>query len=306
LDKTIPFGAQSHPEVVRFSPDGTVMVTGSVDGFLEVWDVLQGKLKALPYQEEDKFMMHEAAILSLSFTKDGEHLVSGSQDGQIKVWQIRTGRCLRAFPTAHAKGVTSVRFSRDGFKVLSTSFDTTVRIHGLKSGKTLKILRGHSSYVNDAVWATNGAQVVSGGSDGTVRLWDASTTECITSFHVGNAAVETAIQAVMLLPRNQEQLVVCNRSNTIYILTLQGATIKTFSNGKDKEGDFLAAALSPKGDWLYGVAEDRMLYCFSLASGKLEHMLKVSERETIGLDHHPHANLVCSYDDEGNVKLWRA
>lgn len=35
----------------------------------------------------------------------------------------------------------------------------TVRIHGLKSGKTLKIFRGHTSFVNDVIWGTNGKQV---------------------------------------------------------------------------------------------------------------------------------------------------
>ena len=84
-------------------------MTGSVDGFIEVWDHLSGKLKALPFQDEDKFMMHEAAVIALGFTKDGEHLVSGAQDGTIKVWQIRSGRCLRKFVQAHTKGVTSVR-----------------------------------------------------------------------------------------------------------------------------------------------------------------------------------------------------
>ena len=75
------------------------------------------------------------------------------------MWKIRTGQCLRKYERAHTQGVTAVSFSKDGTHVLSSSYDGLVRVHGIKSGKMLKELRGHTSYVNDAIYSPDGSQV---------------------------------------------------------------------------------------------------------------------------------------------------
>ena len=161
LEMEIKVGSKkAYPEVVRVSPDGSMFATGSVDGFVEIYDARTGKLKNdLPYQAQELFMMHDTAVLAMSWSRDGEWLTTASQDGEIRVWKVDVGKCLKKFVKAHHEGITSVTFSRDKSQVLSASFDGTAKVHGLRSGKMLKEFRGHTSYVNAAIYDEEGGKV---------------------------------------------------------------------------------------------------------------------------------------------------
>ncbi|KAI8920364.1 WD40 repeat-containing protein SMU1-like protein [Powellomyces hirtus] len=321
---SIKFPKKQHAECVIFSPDGQYLVTGSVDGFIEIWNYMTGKLrKDFKYQAEDNLMLMEDAVLSLGFSRDSETLASGAQDGKIKVWKIQNGQCLRRFPNAHTQGVTSVSLSKDGTQVLSSSFDQTIRIHGMKSGKMTKEFRGHTSFVNDAAFSLDGTRVISASSDGTTKIWDVKTTDCVATItlHDGQAVSSgvhspTATQ-ICLLPRALDRFVLCNKSPYAYVMNLKGQVVKSMTAAppppaagggaaKSIAGiDLVAVTTSPKAEYTYCANEGNVLHAFHTESGKLMTSFKAAEAEIIGLAHHPFSNVLAVYSEDGVVSLWK-
>jgi WD40 repeat-containing protein SMU1 len=123
------------------------------------------------------------------------------------------------------------------------------------------------------------------------------------------ASGEVAVNSVALNPTKADELIVCTRSNAVYSMTAGGGGVtKTWSSGRaDASAHFVAAEVSPRGAYLYCLGADGNVYCFNVAQGRLEHLLKAHGEGTgIGLAHHPHRNMLATYADEAELKLWRA
>ena len=153
-------GHTNNANVVRFSPDGTRIVTGGYDHTLRIWDSATGApLRSIP----------NTAVQAAAFNREGTLIATGTEDGKI---ELRNGSGDHVATMLPGSAVYSVAFSPDGKRLAAGCADNTIRLWDVDTQEETAQLRGHGAYVHAVGFSPDGTRLVSGSGDGTVRVWD--------------------------------------------------------------------------------------------------------------------------------------
>jgi WD40 repeat protein len=120
---------------VAFNPAGTQLATACSDGRLRLFDVAKG---ALVRQIVAHNTPNLTAIYCVAWSKDGKQVVTGSQDQSLKLWDATTGNLVKEF----------------------------------KAYKEKAFEKGHQEAVLSVAFTPDGKQIVSGGMDKAIKVWN--------------------------------------------------------------------------------------------------------------------------------------
>lgn len=155
----------SYKDVV-FTPDGSLLFSGSRDKTVRVWEVASGK----------EVFCHPAGaeVTSVSCSPDGRQLLYGTYGTNlICLLDVESRREIQHCK-GHTGSVSAVVFSPDGRYALSGSWDHTARLWDLNSGREIQRFVGQPEQVRCVAFSPDGRFVLIGGLDEVLRLYTVS------------------------------------------------------------------------------------------------------------------------------------
>ncbi|XP_070588312.1 sperm-associated antigen 16 protein isoform X18 [Erythrolamprus reginae] len=116
------------------------------------------------------FYSHLHSCNHATFNMKGDTIVSCDSYGVLKLWDVRKGIPMVSIDAGPHPG-NQVAFDPSGHIVAVASNDGTVKTLELKSGQ-LSSLLGHEDKVQSVIFDHMAEHLISGGSDGTIRIWN--------------------------------------------------------------------------------------------------------------------------------------
>ncbi|MCY3553269.1 MAG: cohesin domain-containing protein [Candidatus Poribacteria bacterium] len=323
---------------VAYSPDGKMLVSGSADNTVRLWNAHTGQL--LNTLEE-----HTGDVTSVAFSPNGKMFVSGSRDNTARLWDTDTGQLLRTFRMipknyivfSGSFDVNSVAFSPDG-KFLATGSDNAIRLWdvntgerlassgvdvgyavtfssddvtlasaegrggvklwGARTGKHWQTLRGHTGGVYSVAFSPDGKILASGGADREIRLWDAR-----TGVHLRTLERHTSPILSMSFSPNGRTLASASWTEVRFWNTNTNIQ-KHIIEGHTRS--IYSVAISPDGSIFASGYEDGTIMLSDPHSGQHRHTFIGHSGKVNALAFSPDGSTLASGGGErwGQVKLW--
>ena len=204
---------------VVFSPDGKLLVSGSEDRTIKIWDISQSQNIDTP---EPITVQMSFAVHTVAFQPDGQILATSGRHAKLLDITNQT----EIATLQHDDWVWTIDFSTDGsYLATDDGVGTTVKVWDTQQEQITAILKGHTSDINFVKFSQDGRTLASSSWGGEIKLWDVSNWELLGTLHTnGTAAIDFSPDGKTLASGGAEALTLWSVDSGENIATLQGHT----------------------------------------------------------------------------------
>lgn len=174
----VPCGHQEEICGLKWSPDGTLLASGSSDHLVSIWDPRR------PEEPLYKFLKHKSAVRALAWCPWIRNLLAsggGTEDSTVRFWEITTGSELKVIETGAQ--VTSILWLETSEQLITShgyrtgadgylhNVKDNIRLWDYPSMHQVGVLLGHDKRVLHTALSPDGTTLISLSSDETLVIW---------------------------------------------------------------------------------------------------------------------------------------
>jgi WD40 repeat protein len=152
-----------------FSPDGTILATGSQDGNVRLWDMATQQEIGAPMSSGLE------PVETVAFSRDGTTLAAASGGGTIQLWNVTTRQETGTTMAAGPASAAALAFSPDGKLLAAGSRDGNVRLWDVTTQSQQGLTMTAGAAVTDVSFGADGTTLATAGSGGAAELWAVAT-----------------------------------------------------------------------------------------------------------------------------------
>jgi COMPASS component SWD3 len=287
--------------IVRFSPDGRYIASGSSDCTIKLWSASTGAL-------EHTLEGHLAGISALTWSPDSRILASGSDDKSIRLWDTQKGLPHPTPLLGHHNYVYSLCFSPKGNMLVSGSYDEAVFLWDVRAARVMRSLPAHSDPVSSVDFVRDGTLIVSCSHDGLIRVWDTATGQCLrTIVHEDNAPVT----CVRFSP-NGKYILAWTLDSCLRLWNYiegKGKCVKTYQGHVNKQyslsGAFGTYGANQQYAFVASGSEEGNVLLWDVSSKNVLQRLEGHGDVVMAVDTHPTERMIASAGLDRTVRVWK-